>query len=256
MKISEAHRSIVDFIAEYLASSSAKGVVMGLSGGLDSSVVAGLAVEALGAEKIHVVAMPYCHSNPSSLEDAHKIAHHLGLNLEIQEITPAVDAIASSRSSISNLRLGNICARVRMIYLYDISAERNLLVVGTGNRTERIMGYFTMWGDAACAFTPLGGLLKTQERELARHMGLPEWIIAKTPTADLWKDQTDEGEMGITYAEADRIIHALFDEGTDPEELIAKVFEPANIDLVISRYESSDFKRKPPAFPELPGLEF
>ncbi len=256
MKIEEARRLIVDFIGDYIRGSSTDGVVIGFSGGLDSSVTAALAVEALGTDKVRAVSLPYCESDPCSLRDAKKIAEHLGLKLEIIDITSAVDAVVEKRASISKIRLGNVCARTRMIYLYDFSAEKNLLVMGTGNRTERLLGYFTLWGDAACAFTPLGDLLKTQERELAKIIGLPDWIITKTPTADLWKDQTDEGELGITYDQADKIIHAIFDLGISPEEAIRSGFKRERVELVINKYNSSEFKRRLPAYPELPGLEF
>ncbi len=256
MRIEKAREIIVDFIAEYIDSAGSDGAVIGLSGGLDSAVSAALAVEAIGSDRVFAVALPYRISDPRSLEDAQKIADHLGLDLETVDISPAVDAVAQSRSNLSKLRLGNICARMRMIYLYDISAERNLLVVGTGNRTERILGYSTLWGDSACAFSPIGDLLKTQERELARFIGLPEWVIEKTPTADLWQGQTDEGEMGITYAEADQIIFARFDQGKSPEQLADAGFDKSKVELVLRKYEWSEFKRKPPAFPELPGLEF
>lgn len=256
MKIEKARNIIVDFIADYVKGSSTDGAIIGLSGGLDSSVTAALTVEALGTERVRVVALPYCQSDPCSLEDARKIADYLGLELQEVDITPAVEAVVDSRAEMSKLRLGNICARMRMIYLYDISAANNMLVVGTGNRTERILGYFTLWGDAACAFTPLGGLLKTQERELAARIGLPDWIIEKTPTADLWKDQTDEGELGITYDRADKIIHSIFDLDKSPEELMAKGYRRAEIELVLNKHKSSEFKRRLPAYPELPGLEF
>jgi len=256
MKIETARKIIVDFIEEYIRESCSEGAVIGLSGGLDSSVSAALAVEAIGAERVSAVALPYCLSDPRSLADAEKIAVHLGLELEVLDIAPAVDAVVQCRDEVSKLRLGNICARMRMIYLYDISAERNMLVIGTGNRTERILGYSTLWGDSACAFSPIGDLLKTQERELARLIGLPEWVIEKTPTADLWQGQTDEGELGITYDEADRIIFAHFDQSKTREQLAEEDFDPSKVDLVLRKYEWSEFKRKPPAFPELPGLEF
>ncbi|MGC9315087.1 MAG: NAD+ synthase [bacterium] len=256
MKIEKAREIIVDFIAEYIDSAGSDGAVIGLSGGLDSSVAAGLTMEAIGADRVCAVALPYRISDPRSLEDAQKIANHLHLDLETVDISPSVDAVAQDRPNLSKLRLGNICARMRMIYLYDISADRNLLVVGTGNRTERILGYSTLWGDSACAFTPIGGLLKTQEREMARLIGLPGWVIEKTPTADLWQGQTDEGELGITYAEADRIIFAHFDQGKSPEQLAEEGFDKSKVDLVLRKYEWSEFKRKPPAFPDLPGLEF
>ncbi len=254
MKITEAGKIITAFIREYIDGNSPGGAVIGLSGGLDSAVTAALAVEALGRDRVDAVSLPYSTSDPCSQSDAEKIARHLGIALESFDITPAVDAIAKNRPGIDRLRLGNICARVRMIYLYDISAEREKLVLGTGNRTERLLGYSTLWGDSACAIAPLGDILKTQERALAREIGLPDWIVEKTPTADLWRGQTDEGELGITYPEADKIIHAVFDLETTREKLIEGGFNKNSIDLVFDKYENSEFKRRMPPYPELPDL--
>jgi len=251
MGIKDIKTTIVEFIRDYIAKYSSDGAILGLSGGLDSSVVAALAVEALGSEKVDAIALPYRTSNPSSLHDAYRIADFIGLDLKIIDITSAVDAVVENRQNIDQLRLGNICARMRMIYLYDISAESGKLVLGTGNRTEKLLGYFTLWGDSACAIAPLGDLYKTQERKLAEHIGLPDWIISKTPTADLWRGQTDEDEMGITYETADKILRAMFDENRTHDELIETGFEEKNIDLVITKYRSNQFKRTMPPYPKL-----
>jgi NAD+ synthase len=255
MDIKEARVKIVDFIADYIERSRASnGVVVGLSGGLDSAVTAALCVEALGVDRVKTISLPYRLSDPSSLEDARAIAQHIGTGLQSCDISDSVDAISAARNGSDRIRLGNICARVRMIFLYDISAELSMLVAGTGNRTESFLGYTTLWGDMACAFTPIGGLLKTQERHLAAEIGLPKWIIEKTPTADLWKDQTDEGEMGIAYEAADKILHAMFDMDMTPDALVAEGFSKESIELVIERVEKYNFKRRMPAFPWISGL--
>ena len=251
MTISEARTRILDFIRDYAGRS---GVVVGLSGGLDSAVTAALCAEALGAAAVDTVALPYRTSDPSSLEDARRIAEHIGTRLESFDISKAVDAVVEIRGGTDRLRLGNIAARVRMIMLYDISAERGKMVAGTGNRTESLLGYTTIWGDMACAFAPIGGLLKTQERRLAAEIGLPKWIIEKTPTADLWKDQTDEGEMGITYEIADKLLHAIHDLGKTPEALIEEGFSERAIEIVVERTKKNEFKRRMPATIELFGL--
>ena len=251
MNISEARARILDFIRDYTDGS---GVVVGLSGGLDSAVTAVLCADALGTDAVDTIALPYRTSDPSSLEDARRIAGHIGTRLEPFDISRAVDAVVEIRGGTDRLRLGNIAARVRMIMLYDISAERGRMVAGTGNRTESLLGYTTMWGDMACAFAPIGGLLKTQERRLAAEIGLPKWIIEKTPTADLWDDQTDEGEMGITYETADKILHSIYDLGKTTEALIEEGFQKNAIAIVIEMAKKNEFKRRMPATLELPGL--
>lgn len=254
MDIGEAARNITRFIEDYVENIGSSGVVIGLSGGLDSALTAFLCVDVLGGNRVDVVFLPCGSSDSSSLTDARKIAGLLGLELEILDISDAIDAIEQNRRGLDRLRYGNIAARLRMIYLYDISAERGKLVAGTGNRTERLLGYTTLWGDMACAFTPLGGLFKTQERSLSRRLGLPEWIIGKAPTADLWSGQTDEGELGIDYETADRILYALFDLHKTAGELEKQGFDAGDIELILRLFGQNEFKRRMPAFPELPGL--
>ena len=253
-EIDEAREKIERFIREYIRESGASGVLVGLSGGLDSSVTAALCVSALGEDAVTALSLPYRRSDPASLTDAGKIADYLRLNLEIIDISPAVDAVLDSCCEPDKIRIGNVAARIRMVYLYDLSAERDLMVAGTGNRTEALLGYSTLWGDMACAFTPLGGLFKTQERKLAAALGLPQWIIEKTPTADLWPGQTDEGELGLSYEEADRILFALFDEGKSAGEIISAGFSRDTVERVLSLYERSHFKRRMPEYPEVSGL--
>ncbi len=250
----EVRREIIGFIRSYLAETPCKGVVIGLSGGLDSAVVAALCIEAAGAEAVDLVAMPYRSSDGSSLEDARRIARHLDRPLEVIDISPPVDSLAETLGSLTNLRLGNMLARMRMIILYDLSASRGRLVVGTGNLSEALLGYSTLWGDTACAFTPIGGLYKTQERKLASVLGLPQWIIEKTPTADLWKGQTDEGEMGISYETADKILFNINERGLSPEELESLGISAKDIKIVLERVKRSEFKRRMPVYPTFEGL--
>ncbi|MCK5832054.1 NAD+ synthase [bacterium] len=254
MNWNSVKENIVSWIRQYIAESKSGGVVLGLSGGLDSAVTAALSVEALGADSVDMIALPYRVSDPSSLDDARKISEHLGGKLEVFNISAPVDDMIKLMGGIDELQLGNITARMRMIVLYNLSAKRCRLVAGTGNRTESYLGYSTLWGDMACAFTPIGGLFKTQERKLARELGLPEWIITKTPTADLWHGQTDEGELGITYEIADKILFAHIEKSVDRAELLQMGFSSDEIDLVLDRIIKYNYKRRMPVFPSIKRL--
>jgi len=255
MNIKEAKTIIDSFIIDYIERCNSNGVVIGLSGGLDSSVTAKLCVDTLGTDKVDLISLVYRMSSSKSLDDARAIADFLNCNLEVYDISAPADKIIEARGEMDCVRRGNILARIRMIYLYDISSQRGKLVAGTGNRTERILGYSTLWGDMACAFTPIGDLLKTQERELARIIGLPNWIVEKTPSADLWPGQTDEDELGITYEMADQIIHHHFDLNKPREKLIEN-FPEKLVDLILHKYLSTEFKRRMPVYPKLLDLEF
>jgi len=173
--------------------------VVGLSGGIDSSLSCYLAVKALGAANVLGVRMPYKTSSPDSMTDAQLMIAMLGIPSRTIEITPMADPLIALDPQMSAIRKGNIMARIRMVVLYDQSADFKGLVVGTGNKTEYLLGYTTLYGDSACAFNPLGDLYKTQVRQLAASFDFPQSIQSKAPSADLWKGQTDEGELGFTY---------------------------------------------------------
>jgi len=195
-------------------------VVIGLSGGVDSAVSCALATRALGKENVLAVMMPYKTSSPDSLADAKLLANQLGIAYELCDITPMVDAYFAAQQVTDNVRRGNVMARMRMIVLYDISMRDRRLVIGTSNKTELLLGYGTLFGDMASAINPIGDLYKTQVWELAKHLGIPSCIIEKKPSADLWEGQTDEDELGFTYAEVDKLLYQMIDLRLSDEELL------------------------------------
>ncbi len=237
---------ILAFIRERMEEAGKARLVVGLSGGLDSAVSACLAVRALGSDALTAFLMPYRTSDPQNTKDALLMASELGIAHKIIDITPVVDAYFNRLAGADLKRKGNFMARTRMAVLFDQSAARDALVLGTSNRSESLLGYTTLWGDMACAFNPLGGLYKTQVRELAAHLGVPARIIAKPPSGDLWEGQTDEGEMGLTYDEADRLLYGLLDLGLSEAELEGEGFDPAFIRKVRGMVEASSFKRRLP----------
>ena len=226
-------------------------VVLGLSGGIDSSLSAALAVEALGAENVHGVMMPYVGSNPDSLADAKLLAEHLGVPSRKVEITAMVDPYFAMAGKIDNMRRGNVMARQRMIVLYDVSAEIGALVLGTSNKTEYLLGYSTLWGDSACALNPLGDLYKTQVWELARYLKLPGKIIEKKPSADLWEGQTDEEELGFTYKEADEVLALLIDSRMKPEHVVAHGYSEKFVTQIMQTVRKTQYKRHLPLIAKL-----
>lgn len=226
-------------------------VVLGLSGGIDSSLSAALAVEALGGDNVHGVMMPYRSSNPDSLSDAKLLADKLGIGSRTVEITPMTDPYFETCPEISNMRQGNVMARQRMVVLYDISAEIDALVLGTSNKTEYLLGYSTLWGDSACALNPLGDLYKTQVWSLARFMELPEQIVSKKPSADLWAGQTDEEELGFTYEQADEALELLIDCRMKPEQVIARGFNEDFINRIMRMVQQTQYKRHLPLIAKL-----
>jgi len=183
------------FVRDSLQTAGREKLVVGLSGGIDSAVAAGIAVHAIGADNVHGIMMPYRTSSAASLDDAKAVAKALGMTVDKVDITAMADAFISNLSDPDRLRQGNIMARCRMIVLYDRSAQSDALVLGTGNRTESLLGYTTMYGDNACAFNPLGQLYKTEIRTLAAHLELPASVLEKAPSADLWEGQSDEDEQ-------------------------------------------------------------
>jgi NAD+ synthase (glutamine-hydrolysing) len=228
-------------------------VVIGLSGGVDSSLVAYLAVEALGAANVLGVRMPYRSSSPESLAHAQLVIDALGIPTTMVDISPAVDALAGAIGGAGDpARLGNIMARTRMITLFDLSAVHRALPLGTGNKTERLLGYFTWHADDSPPVNPIGDLFKTQVWVLARHLGVPDVIISKPATADLIKGQTDEGDFGISYLRADAILHWIL-LGYRAPEISALGFDEAEIALVRKRLDSTHWKRRLPTVAMLTG---
>lgn len=217
--------------------------VLGLSGGLDSALACYLAVEALGKENVLAVIMPYKTTNPESLFHAQMIIDKLGVQSLTIPITDMVQPLMDRYPNASRVRCGNMMARARMIVLYDQSEEFHGLVVGTGNKTEILLGYSTQFGDSACALNPLGDLYKTQIRQLSAALGIPPEIIQKPPSADLWVGQTDEGELGFSYDDVDRLLYLLVDQHNSPQGCIQAGFTEKFVDIVIKRIQRSYFKR-------------
>ncbi len=241
------------FIREVLAASGHDGVVVGLSGGIDSAVSAALAAAALGPDQVLGVMMPYRSSSAASLADARQVAESIGIATEEVEITSLVDAYLDSLSECDPVRRGNVMARARMIVLYDLSAREGRLVLGTGNRTEALLGYTTHHGDNACALNPIGQLYKTEVRLLAAQLELPAAVLDKAPSADLWEGQADEDELGFSYAVADRLLHFQVDERLGPRQLEALGIDRSVIEKVSGRVAATAFKRGLPPVTEFPG---
>lgn len=219
--------------------------VLGLSGGVDSAVVAFLSARAFGPESVWAFRMPYKVSSPESLDHAKLVVDALGINERTVGITAMVDGYASEEPEITPSRVGNICARTRMAILFDQSAKLGALPIGTGNKSERLFGYFTWHADDSPPINPLGDLFKTQVWQLARELGVPDEIVTKPASADLIKGQTDEGDFGITYARADRILDLMVQGYSEPK-LIEVGFPAADVELVFKRVSSTHWKRRLP----------
>jgi NAD+ synthase len=246
-----ARRVIAEFIRSQLRQAGFERCVLGLSGGIDSALVACLVAEAIGADNLLGVLMPYRTSSPASRTDALAVVDALGCRSELVEITAMVDPLFGGEPDASGVRRGNAMARARMIVLYDRSVTFGGLVVGTGNKTESLIGYTTLFGDSASAFNPIGDLYKSQVRQLALAMGVPTPILLKAPSADLWPDQTDEGEGGFAYDELDRILYWRIDRRRSVDELVAMGFERATVGRIDGLVARSEFKRQMPPVAKL-----
>ena len=237
---------LTGFIAEEIGKTGLSRAVIGLSGGVDSALSAALAVRALGPENVYCVMLPYRSSSPESLEHARLLAGQLGVRTEEVDITPMVDPLIALEENMDRLRRGNIMARERMIVLYDRSSREAGLVVGTGNKTELLLGYSTLFGDSACAINPLGDLYKTQVWQLAAFLDIPDVIVSKAPSADLWTGQTDEDELGFTYERVDELLVLMVDERLTDAELLDRGFDAPFTDRVRRMIRRNQFKRMPP----------
>lgn len=247
----KAKKKLVRFIRSEFKKRGFKKAVFGLSGGVDSSLVAFLLKKALGARNVVAIFLPYKTTDKASLRDFKKVVRVLGIRSRIIPITPMVDSYFRKLPEGDRIRRGNKMARERMSILYDQSKAMDALVVGSGNRTEILLGYATLYGDTACAINPIGDLYKTQIRQLARHVGVPAGIVAKVPSADLWPGQSDEDELGLSYADADEILHLAVDKRYAPGRLTKEGFGKATVRKILNRVEKFRYKRELPAIARL-----
>ncbi len=246
-----ARKILTGFIRSETTRAGFDRAVVGLSGGVDSALTCSLAAEALGPENVIAVRMPYSSSSPDSLEHAGLVIEMTGVQEKTVPISEAVDALIADIPEDQQVRRGNIMARMRMIVLYDQSAEFRGLVIGTGNKTELLLGYTTQFGDAASAINPLGDLYKTQVAQLAVEMGVPELILDKPPSADLWIGQTDESELGFTYEEVDRLLFLLVDRRHSPDDCVEAGFDREFVESVVELVRRNHFKRVMPLIAKL-----
>jgi len=248
MKISArfVEKVLCSFIREELHKFGFGKGIIGLSGGLDSSVCAALAARALGGKNVLGMILPYKNTFGEDVKDARALARKLGLRTRLLDISPMVDAYFSRFPTADRVRIGNKMARERMSILYDHSVLEKALILGTSNKTELLIGYGTIHGDMACAINPLGDLYKSQVRALGAYLRLPARILKKMPTAGLWPGQTDEDEIGLSYSELDAILFELVDERRPVKEVIASGFKREAVEKIERMIIGSEFKRKMP----------
>ena len=246
LNLKEVHNELVEFLRENFKKAGFSKAVLGLSGGIDSALVAYLLRDALGKENVLAIMMPYKSSNPDSLNHAKLVIEDLKINAKTIEITNMIDAYFKNEKEASSLRMGNKMARERMSILFDYSSKENALVVGTSNKTEIYLGYSTQFGDSACALNPIGDLYKTNIWDLSRYLKIPNELIEKKPSADLWEGQTDEQEMGLTYKEADQVLYRMLEENKTVKEILAEGFSKDLVDNILKRMNRSEYKRRMP----------
>ncbi|VVC02155.1 putative NH(3)-dependent NAD(+) synthetase [uncultured archaeon] len=241
METKAAEGEIIAFIRGCFKSAGRRTAIVGLSGGLDSAVALSLCVKALGKSRAIAVLLPSSSTPGKDMRDAQGLARSLGVKTVKFAIEPALDSFGNL--SKGRLNSANLSARIRMAALYSIAAKQNGLVVGTGDKSEFLLGYFTKYGDGAADFFPIGGLYKTEVRELGKHLGLPEAILRKPPSPALWKGQTAEGELGFSYEEADEILRAI--ERRASRKIIEEKFGKKLVASIIERMEKNFHKRIP-----------
>jgi NAD+ synthase len=251
INIDVARQILTEFLKSEVTRVGFTRAVINLSGGLDSALSFVLSAQALGAENVLALRLPYRSSSPDSLVHAQLMIDQFKVQSETIDITDIVDPLIKHDPNMSNTRRGNIMARARMILMYDRSEAFKGLPIGTSNKTEILLGYTTMWGDMASALNPIGDLYKTQVRQLSRALGIPAAIIDKPPSADLWLGQTDEGELGFTYEALDKLLYLLVDQRFSPQECIEEGFDEKFVNSVITRVRRNQFKRMMPPIAKL-----
>lgn len=251
---------LIEFLRQEVRKVGYENVVFGLSGGIDSAVVAYLAVSAFGPKHVFPLIMPYKLSSKASVEDAERVIADLGVEYRQVEITQQIDAYFEQVGEATPLRKGNKMARERMSIIYDHSVLLRALPLGTSNKTELLLGYGTQFGDVASALNPIGDLYKLQIREVARQVGVPASILDKAPSADLWEDQTDEKELGFSYDEADTVLHLFVDERLTGAEIVEIGFRDDLVQTIVRRVQQNQYKRRMPIIAKLSsrtiGIDF
>jgi len=247
-KYAQISKYLIAFLKDEVEKTGLKNVVIGLSGGLDSAVVAVLAHEAFG-DRLLNIKMPSQFSSQSSLDDADELCAKFSLMSETRDISKLLKAY--DIEDMSPLRIGNLSSRFRMVNLFDVSAREGALVLGTSNKSELMLGYGTLYGDLASAVNPIGDLYKTEVFELARYLGVPDSIVNKAPSADLWEGQSDETELGYTYAKLDAVLRRYVEERASQQELLDEGFEKELVDLIIKKIYHNQFKRRMPLIAKL-----
>ena len=237
---------LVQFIREEVHKVGFSKGIVGVSGGVDSSLVAFLAAEALGPKNVIAVNLPYRLSHPESKTHAQAVAKQLHIEFQEIDLTPMIDAYFERFPDADDVRRGNKLSRERMSILYDLSAMYSGLVMGTSNKTELLLGYGTLYGDMASAINPIGDLYKSQIWQLAEAVGVPRAIIEKTPSADLWVGQTDEAELGYSYTQIDQLLYHMVDLRLTEEELVRMGFDPAFVQAIRAKVQKAHFKRRLP----------
>lgn len=255
-ELTAVRERIAAFVQGTVDAAGADGAVLGLSGGIDSTTTAYVAVEALGAEGLHGLTMPAEVSSDDLMSDAERVAHELGIEYDVVEVEPIAEQFdaAFPVAAEDDTAAGNVRVRTRGVLNYLVANAENRIVLGTGNRSERLTGYFTKYGDQAVDCNPLGGLYKQQVRQLAADLGVPQDLVMQTPTAEMWADQTDESEMGLGYDHLDAVL-ALHVDGPLSRAATVRALEGVteeHVDRVVELHERSEHKRSMPPAPDLP----